>query len=153
MATDHTLELRRAVVPLLKADATLAGLVDGRVYAEEPPPEPVWPFIRYGVPILAADGAMGWTGGGVRVVIHTFAKSKNPDGETVNGYEVASRMSRRVALVLDGATFSLPVHEDAGRPARAIDCVHMSTEVIRDTAEAGAWHGIVSFEVQTAEEA
>lgn len=149
---DHTLELRRAILPILKADALLSGLVGARIYGEEPPAEPQWPFIRYGVPILAPDEATGWSGGAVRVTIHVFAKAKNAEGEPTIGYEVASRLARRVALILDETSFSLPVHEDSGRPAQALDIVHVSTDVVRDTAEAGAWHGIVQFEVQTAEE-
>lgn len=151
MATDHTLELRRAVLPILKADSTLAGLVAARIYGEEPSAEPVWPFVRYGVPILAPDEAMGWTGGSVRITLHGFARARNAEGQATNGFEVASRIGRRMALVLDGATFTLPVHEDAGRPAQAIDVVHVATDVIRDTTEASAWHVVVQFEVQTAE--
>jgi hypothetical protein len=150
MATDHTLELRRAVLPILKADAILTALVGARIY-DEPPAEPAWPFIRYGEPILGADEAMGWSGGNVTVTIHAFAKARNAEGTAANGKEVASRIGRRIALVLDEASFALPVHEDSGRPARALDVAHQSTNIIRDTAEAGAWHAIVVFEIQTAE--
>lgn len=136
MAADHSLALREAIVAYLRAAPQVAAIVDARVYGEQPPAVPEWPFIRYGLPTMEAYEASGWAGATHDVVLHCFAKGPGMDAVGV--------LNKAVVDVLDGV-------DVAPAGTMAVQFEWQSTQVIRDTDEAGAYHGIVSFTVTTAE--
>lgn len=141
MAADHTTALEKAIIPHLKADAVITGLVSVRVYPPEAPANPVWPFLRYGQSITTADETMGSDGAEIRVTVHTFAESK----------DAAARLAKLVARRLDNAALTLPQDEDAGQVGEVAELAWLSTDIMRDTAEASKWHGVVQFNASVME--
>lgn len=138
MAKDHSLPLRRAIVKALLAAAAVTAICEGRIYGEEPPPTPEWPFIRYGLPEVDSYEASCWDGGTHPVTIHCFARGP--------GMDACSELAAAVSATLENSDLAL-----VGLELVAIDFVR--TQIIRDSDEAGAYHAIVQFSVTTAQEA
>ena len=67
--------------------------------------------------------------------VHTFSKAADASE--------AYALNAVVQSILDGAGL------DVGGNAHVVALDWRSSDVVRDTAEAGAWHGIVQFEAQT----
>jgi hypothetical protein len=72
---DHSLELRKALVALLRANAGVVGLVPAaRIYGERPKDkDPVWPYILIGVVIAGPHSPSGVNGSDASLAIHCFA--------------------------------------------------------------------------------
>lgn len=109
MAVDSTREVRRAVLTLLKTDATVTALVDSAsIYGQQTPVAPngerrvAWPFILvgslFGAPIRAAcvDGLE------LEGAVHGYAKDRKSGVRTVETAEDhASRIGAAIAGALD----------------------------------------------------
>lgn len=131
MANDSALYIRRALVTALRG-ASLAG---GRVYGPGVPANPVWPFVVVGNSDTAPLRAQCLDGATFDVIVHTFAKGPDEAG--------CAELNRIVASVLDGKGRPLP---DAPFPARIRRLTWLRSQIIRDTDEASAWHGLVTFQ-------
>ena len=144
MATDHNLQLRRAILPMLKAEPLIASLTGGRVYSEQPPTLPAFPFIRYG---FSTGLATEWScaqGSDNQVTINVFSKSP--------GTDECARLCKAVARAMDGKTRQLEADPDTGESATAIDMTHIGTDIIRDGDDAQAHNGIVRVAVTVADD-
>lgn len=129
-ANDSALYIRRALVTALKT----AGLAGGRVHGPYPPANPVWPFIMVGNSETAPLRAACLEGATFDVIVHTFDKGTDESG--------CAELNRLVASVLDGVGRPLT----APFPARIRRMVWLRSQIIRDTEEATAWHGLVTFQ-------
>jgi hypothetical protein len=131
MAIDLSLELRKAVVGHLLADAALTALVPAaRIYGEQAPATPAWPFIRYGLPITAGYEATCWDGSTGTVTIHAFAEGP--------GMDKAARIAARIVAsmaALAPAALGITDNEWIG------------TNIVRDSAEADKYHAIIQFSI------
>lgn len=134
---DPSLSVRGKIISALKADAQLTAIVPAaRIYPGKTPATVTWPFIR--VPILTGTVAELDGGGGSEQagVIHCFTKQAVdvPDPEaqaaTINAHIVRIVSAIDDVLLADGE--SLGVHA-------------VQTQVIEDSAEADAYHGIVQI--------
>lgn len=80
MPTDYSLEVRRSIVTHLKGFGALTAKVSAaRIYPEEAPANPQFPFIRYGLPLVDPFEATGWDGSEQEVTIHAFANGPGTD--------------------------------------------------------------------------
>lgn len=136
MPADHSLQLRKAIVDALKGAAGVSALVGDRVYGPEPPSKPVWPFIRYGLPIVEPFEALCWSGSDHDVTVHAFTKGP--------GEDACAALASAVATALDDALIPM-----SGAKPIAIDWT--GTQILRDTEEASAYHAIITFDCQTVE--
>jgi hypothetical protein len=130
MANDSGLYIRRALVTALKS----AGLAGGRVYGPGVPANPVWPFVVVGNSDTAPLRAQCLDGVTFDVIIHTFAKGPDEAG--------CAELNRAVSTLLDGRGQPLT----APFPARIRRLTWLRSQIIRDTDEASAWHGLVTFQ-------
>lgn len=130
MANDSSLYIRRALVTALRG-ATAAG---ARVYGPGVPANPVWPFIVVGNSDTAPLRAQCLDGVTFDVIVHTFAKGADEAG--------CAEINRAVSTLLDGRGQPLT----APFPARIRRLTWLRSQVIRDTDEASAWHGLVTFQ-------
>lgn len=96
MPTDLSLEIRRAIVAHLRADATVTALVPAdRIYGEWPTvTDPEWPFIRMGYADAEAFEASGWSGSESGFTVHVFA-----DGP---GTDAVQTVAKRVQRSMEG---------------------------------------------------
>lgn len=136
---DHALSLRKAVVKHLLADAAVRALVNDRVYGEEAPAKPQWPFVRYGLPIDGLYEASGWDGKEHDLTLHAFARGPGMDDCSTLATAIQTAMS-----------------EDSGLPLVGIGLVGITflrTQIVRDSDEKGAYHAIIQFTATTFEEA
>ena len=135
---DHITEAKGAIVAALKADATVTALVPAtRIYNVEAPATPVWPWILVGPPTETSDNRSCTDGSLLSVVVHGFAKGP--------GELAMAGIANAVKRALDGKTYS----RLAGTVA--VDVQFSQTQIIRDSAEASAYHSISRFEVAVAE--
>lgn len=129
MANDVSLPVRRAIIPLLRADAALVALVPAeRIYPEQPDALPEWPFVRYGTPTFLPDRSTCGDGGAIRCAVHSFAKGPQSDE--------AAKIARRIAKVLDDADLTT---ED-GEP---LTITVLGGQTLSDD---GGWHVTTEFE-------
>ncbi len=129
-----------------KAYAPLLALVPaGSIYPPQRPPNPEWPFVGYGVPIVSPFGASCLDGCTVGFVGHVYAETTGEGAETVQGEQRASEIAQRVVAALD-APLDLAALVDCPYPATA-HVTWTGTQVIQDGSEADRFHAIVSFEV------
>jgi hypothetical protein len=126
--------MRRAVIERLRASPDVFAIVGDRVHSE-PPQNVTWPFIRYGLPLTAAFEASCWEGSEHDLTVHVFAKG---DG----GEDVCENLAAAVVTALDD-------FELANVDLIGIEWIN--TQVVRDTEEASAYHGIIRFTATTAE--
>lgn len=136
MAIDHSLEFRRALVTALAGDPTIAGLVDD-VYGTVATSKPVYDFIRVGTIDPGPFEATCLDGMESEFIIHAFAKGDD---------DVPCR-TLAAAIVNFIETLTLTF---AGAHTVALDWVR--SQFIRDTDEAGVWHGLVAVSVQTSDD-
>lgn len=134
---DPSLSVRGKIIASLKADAELTAIVPAaRIYPSKTPSTVVWPFIR--VPMLTGTVAEldGGSGSDQSGVIHNFTKLGTgvPDPEaqaaTINRHIV--RIVSQIDDVDLGDEESLGIHVT-------------QTQVIMDSAEADAFHGLISI--------
>ena len=68
---DLSLPLRQALVTALRASSAVHALVADRIY-DAVPTDPVRPYLRYGIPIIAPYEASEISGADIDVTIHVF---------------------------------------------------------------------------------
>ena len=140
MARDTSLPLRQAIVATLRGDADLTALVPvARNYGMRSPPEPLYPFTRYGSPDAQPMKAQCMDGASVGFTIHSFSAADFED-------ECAS-INAALATALDNVTLDLAA--DAGFPAKA-HVRWLGSQIVPDAMEASVWHGINRFEAGVA---
>jgi hypothetical protein len=135
---DLSLPLREAIITRLRADAPLLALVpSARIFGMRQPSTVQWPFTRYGatdtVPRLSSCSA----GQIVTLTLHAFSKQEYEDE--------CAQISSAIAGALDGAVLILD--DEASTMA------HLrwrGSQIIPDSAEASAWHGVARFEATIA---
>ncbi|MBI1682387.1 DUF3168 domain-containing protein [Caulobacter hibisci] len=135
MARDASLWVRKALQSAQKADAAVAAIVGARVYGQNPPADPVWPFTKLPPLTVVPMRATGLDGTRYSIRISGFAKGVD-DTE-------AALLGGAISACLDGRSIALT---EAPWPARLTDIRWTGTDIIRDPAEATGWHAIVAFE-------
>lgn len=145
MSVDHNLQLRRAMLPLIKAENVVVTLCQGRVYSEAPPSLPSPPFIRFGG-VTGTPTEWSCTQGSDNAgVIHIFSKAAGTD-------EVL-RLRRAVCRAIDEKTVQLEVDPDDGTSATALNIqVSFLPEIFRDSDDAANWHGVINWTTEVAQD-
>lgn len=124
---------RIEIVKALKASAPLTALVPtARIYGPEPPAEPQWPWAYVQTPLESPSRATCLNGASLSVTVHGFAKGPGDDA--------ASAIGDAIKRALDGV--SVPTADCA------IDIQWQQTQIVRDSAEASAYHAIVRLGVE-----
>lgn len=140
MARDLSLATRRAIVATLKGAAAVTAIVPvARIYAEQPDAEPQWPFIRYGFPAVLPLRASCMDGSLIAVAVHGFAHGPDTDAIAPLGAAIAAALDGP-----DGKGLSLALSVD---PAATALVQWAGSQILRDTAEANAYHVVVNLEV------
>lgn len=128
---DTWLAVRQAWVAHLAAFAPLTELVSAsRIYGEQVPSEPKWPFIQLGTQVSTPWTAYGFTGSLHRLTTHAFSRGPFTD----NISRIAS------AVVASMNTFAI-------ENVTMIDFQWIGTNVIRDGAEADGYHAIIDMDI------
>lgn len=137
MARDYTLEVRRAVVSHLRDSPAVTALVSrARIYGEQAPSNPEWPFIRYGSSTLPFS-AQCWDGSTHLVDVHVFANGPYTDS--------VLNIAAAVVEALDGL--------EAPAGTGLVDCEWDSNiGPLRDSPETeqAKYHVVVRFNVTVA---
>lgn len=127
------LELQRATIAELKADAAVAALVGDRIY-DELPPNPVFPYISIG-PDQTLPQRFDCLDGS-EITLQFDGWSRQP------GYIEAKRISEAVRRCLDGAPLELIGY-------RLIDLYLASSQTLRDP-DGLTSHAVITFRALTA---
>lgn len=133
---DPSLSVRGKIIAALKSDSALIAIVPAaRIYPSKSPASPVFPFIRVPMLIGAVAEFDGGSGSDQSGVIHCFTKLGTPVPDPEAQAATINRHIVRIVSQIDdvdlGDGESLGVHAT-------------QTQVIEDSAEADAYHGIVS---------
>lgn len=96
-----SLELQKALVGRLKADAGVTALVAGRVY-DQPPPSPVFPYISIGPDQTLPDRADCYDGSEVTLQVDVWSRAP--------GFPEAKRIAEAVRAALADAPLTLTGH-------------------------------------------
>lgn len=144
MARNAAPYLQRGVIAAWKAYVPLTDLVPAaRIYPLQRPPNPVWPFAAFGVPLTAPFYLSCVDGSSVAFAGHAYAETSGEGAQTIAGEERAQEIAAQLVNALD-LTIDLQNH---GAPWPAIAHVTWTgTQVIRDDTDAAKFHGIVNFE-------
>jgi hypothetical protein len=143
MAIDSTLPARRAILTVLKNNASLNELLPAaNIFTQASPREPSWPFGRYenygqSTPIVATclDGQE------LTVRFHVFAKPREVAGIVVETAEdMAARIMARVASALDRRRLTI------NRGHLYIGWI--GSYLLQDGDEPDAFHGICSMRIR-----
>lgn len=142
MAIDSTREVRRAILTLLKNDATLTALVPKtRIYSQGGATNPNWPFVIYGAPSIVPVRANCVDGGELIVAVHGFAKERVSGGRTVETPEDhASRIGSAIASALDRRSPGI-----AGGVAKIL---WTGAQLLIDGGDASAFHTVQNFRIR-----
>lgn len=129
MSAPPILAARRAIVRTMLADPVLtASAVGTRIYGERTQPsELVWPFVR-------CDGVVAIPNWRINALVHAF--SKGPFTDEVH------YLTEIIADLFDAAVLDL----QSGDRRAFVNVAN--ARVIRDGAEADAWHGIVTIQLE-----
>lgn len=138
MAKDASRYVRMAVIQRLKQAAS--PIPAERIYPQQIPSSPTWPYGFVGVPITTPDQASCLDGSTVRFAVHGYARtvSGGDPGETT-----ANKIGEAFSETLDGASFALSSPYPADCDVRWI-----SNTTVRDPSEASAFHVICQFEAR-----
>jgi len=142
VALDPTPYVREAVVALLKAAAAPRPVPSTRVYPQETPPDPVWPFVKYGLPNSTPFVASCLDGANVDFSVHAFAASDATGG----GEEKAGAILRWIVAVLSSAS-PVNMQDVTTCPFPATLFFEWTrSQVFRDSpTSSSAFHGVASF--------
>lgn len=131
---DISASVKAGMLAALDASAAVTALVPvSRIYPGQVQSEPVYPFIRYGQPVITPYEDNCGYGTAVSVPIHVFAATRATPSP-VNGESLCATICAAVVNALSSA-----------QAFYAIDWT--DTQIIPDASEADVWHGIVSFSV------
>ncbi len=129
------LTVRQAIVARLRADAALTALVSAvRICGEEVPANLVWPFIRYGMPSETRYEQSCGEGADQSIDLHVFARGPGMDACTAICAAVRDALAGDV-LAVD--------------PLGLIAIDYIGGRVLVDGGEAGAYHGVLQYEITT----
>lgn len=142
MAGDLIREVRRAVLTHAKGYAPLTALVPAaQNHPSTVPAKPIWPFTRWDAPQSIPIDLSCVSGASVTFLWHGFAKDRYVGGQLVETAEDhAARIGSAMKLAIHNRR--LPV---AGTTARM---TVRSVRLLRDGAEEGAYHVILSCEAR-----
>lgn len=130
-AQNPALSLRQKVVVALKNDAALIAKVPvARIYGEYPGATPARPFVRYGEDDANPRRVSCWEGAEIAFPVHSF--SAQPFTDEVRQIDAA------IVAALDGKVL------DLGDGLKAT-ITWAGTQLLRDGADANAWHGFNQF--------
>jgi hypothetical protein len=127
-----SLELQRAIVGRLKADATLTAIIAGRVY-DQPPKGPQFPYVTLGDDQTVPDRGQGYDGSDVSLTIHTWSRAQ--------GFPETKRMLEAIRASLTDAPLALTGH-------RLIDLAMAESRALRDP-DGITSHGVITFTALT----
>lgn len=144
MASDRTLEIRRAALTALKDYDPLADIVlPESMFAQGVMAMPDFPFVRMGAPSSAPLRAACVDGSQGTFTVHAFSRGVEEDGylqETAEDH--AARIGGAIAAGLGGRALPL---DDGG----AVKITWTGMQLLMDTATAGVFHAVVSFGFRT----
>jgi hypothetical protein len=139
MARDSSLALRKAIITHLRADADVTALVPAeRIYPPKTPADPVWPFIRYGVPTKLPERASCMDGSRILLTVHAFSQEPSEDE--------AVQIGAALAASLDGEDGKGLVLDLSGNYSARATITYTGGQTLQDPEVAGAWHEVVNFE-------
>lgn len=134
MARDLSLALRKAILAALEESAAVTAIVPpDRLHAVEPPADPAWPFVRYGLAASAPFRASGLDGVRVALSLHGFARGPQEDA--------VAELGAALATALDGGVLALD-----GDPATLAYLSWTGSRLRRDGDDAGAYQVVVDLE-------
>lgn len=142
MAIDSSLEARRAVLTIMKADSALLALVaKTSIYPQRTDPTPAWPFIRCGSPSVVPVRAACVDGGNLTMAVHGFAKPRM-QGQTMaeTAEDRASRIGSAIARALDRQKVAI-----AGG---TLAITWQGSQLLQDPEEADAFHTVQNFRIR-----
>jgi Protein of unknown function (DUF3168) len=126
------LELQGVIVPLLKADATLATLIGTRVY-DQPPATPTFPYVTIGDTQFLRDDATCISGGQIYLTMHAWSRAV--------GFPEVRRIADAVMEALHLAPATLPSN-------RLVSLMHRQTRAFRDP-DGLTSHAVIEFVAST----
>lgn len=141
-AADHSSPLRRALIKALKETPAIAEVVGASVY-DEPPPTPVWPFIRYGGGLELPFEASCLAGQEVDLRLDAFAAGPGREG--------IDKLKKLIIRALDGARLTLTPDEGDTVVPFIFTMDYRDSRVSNDTAEPSAYKAVIHFTVITAQ--
>lgn len=115
----------------LKADSGVSGIVSARVYNVEAPSTPTWPWALVGSAVETASYEDCHDAATMSLTVHGFARGP--------GQVAVASLGNAIKRALHGKVIS--------RNGLRIDFSHEQTQIIRDSAEASAYHAICRFTV------
>jgi hypothetical protein len=142
MAGDLIRDVRRAVLILQKGNAGLTALVPAAsIHPSTVPVNPAWPFTRFdGGRSVPLDGRC-YAGATVAFLLHAFAKPRFAGAAMI---ETAEDHCSRIATAM-----KLAVHLTRVPVADGTALIRVrSVQIIQDSAEADAYHAILSCEAR-----
>ena len=119
-----------AATVALKQDSDLASIAS-RIYNVEAPATPTWPWILVGSATETARIESGYDVASMSLTVHGFAKGP--------GQPPTAAIANSIKRALDGKVIY--------RGGAELHFTHEQTQIIRDSAEASAYHAIVRFAV------
>lgn len=143
MAIDSTIEVRRAILPLLKNDSRTKAIVPAsRWYPMVAPADPTWPFGLYGASTPLPLRGTRVDGAEIVTAVHAFAKARfnasNAILETAEDH--CGRLSAAISAVLDGRRVPIKRGHALIR--------WTGSQLLRDGDEADAFHCVVNLRVR-----
>lgn len=139
MASDRTLEVRRAAMIALKADGPLTELVPATsIHPQATEAMPPFPFARMGTPTSLPLKAAGIDGSIGSFTVHGFSRGIEDGTITETAEDHAARIGAAIAKALDGRVLEM----DDGDPLKVRWTVN---QLLQDPDTAGCFHVIASF--------
>lgn len=142
MAIDSTIEVRRAILPILKNDPRTKAIVPASRWFAMTADKPTWPFALYGASTPLPLRASCLDGCEIVTSIHGFAKARlNAGGAMLETAEDhCGRLAAAISKVLDGRRVAI-----AGGHA---SIRWTGSQLLIDRGEADAFHCIVNLRVR-----
>lgn len=143
MAIDSTIEVRRAILPLLKNDSRTKNIVPAsRWYPMVAPATPTWPFGLYGASAPIPLRASCLDGSEVITSVHGFARARlnGSGGMLETAEDHCGRLASAIAAVLDGR------HVEISRGHALIRWT--GSQLLIDGSEADSFHCVVNLRVR-----
>jgi len=135
------IETRRIILTALKADSTLTAIVPAaRIYGDDVPPSPEFPFVRWDAPSTIPFSLSGAAGSSTTsFMLHAFATARLSASKAK--LETASDYANRIISAVHGVVHRNRFSDDDGRIFKVTVASRMS---MRDGAEADAWHCLLN---------
>lgn len=135
--SNNALILRQAIIAVLRAaPEVVARVPSNRIYGEESPAHPTWPFIRYGFSIDTPYEQSCGAGSEHRVQIDAFAYGP--------GTDEVRRIESAIIGSLNDDTLDLP-------GLTLVACDWIGTNTMRDDPIRSEYHAAIEFTVQVLE--